>query len=161
MTLREEFDKMEPCADGFNWVSHGKTMSRNFYMLRGEQIVMNCSGSIYGNDVPLIVRAIRYAFGGGISVSYWLMDRVMRINKENTELLKKYGGIVLEGPVYSDFMNVGVPYFSDEDGMLRYISENMFSEIVCMRNDEIYIPDELEEVDKLFDNFLTGTQSAV
>ena len=157
-TLSEEFSNLEPCAESINWISHGKNRQRSFYMLRGEQIVMNTSGYIETHP-NLMVRAIRYAFGGDITVCFWLQDRVMKIN-ENTALLAKYGGKVDEGPVYSDFLNVGVPFFSTEEGMLAYIEANPFSEFVRMRNEEIYEPkEEAEQVDKLFDTFFFGTQS--
>ena len=121
MTLAEEFYSLEPCIPAINWVHHGKQMQRGFYLLRGEQIIMNTYGNIYDNSLPSIVRAVKYAFGGGIKMEYWLIDRVTKITPDSLAFAKKYDGILSEG----DFPNVGIPIFLDENKMLLY--KNYFS----------------------------------
>ena len=115
-TLEQLKEQWSACEhyDGINWMSAGNNLQRHFYRLNSIHITQNTF--------------FPYNWLKNPSEYFWI-DMLVKNTKENRALLKTYKAKINMDCSYTEQLNVGVPQFDNEDGMLRFIHDGLVDKL--------------------------------
>ena len=112
--FKSQFENLEH-TNNIEWMSGGNNHQRDFYLFDGTQVIVNTC-------FPYSWLKPNYSY-------YWL-DTLIKDNKENRALVKKYKGWINTAVTYTELQKVGIVQFDKQDDMLRYMYETDYKALI-------------------------------